>query len=802
MIAHIRKLDGTSQPLGEHCNNTALLCEKAAQPLGISKAAFLLGLLHDMGKATNDFSKYLYDSYDGAEASSPHYHSPAGAIYIYRRYFCDKRNNMYRRATAQILSLCIYGHHAGLSDCLNEQLTSDFLEAMKQASSIHYDEASKWFLENIISESKLNALFDEAATEIEKFVCSKIQMHKNKKICYFQLGMLTRLLLSILIDADRWDSACFEYGADSLATAPKPDWNGLFERFENFRRSNLNSQDEIGKIRSAISDECLSKAAEKGGIYTLCVPTGGGKTYSSLRYALKHAAAHKKKKIFYIIPYNTILDQNAQDIKKALSGYQSILEHHSNVIMPTQEEQEDHRRLTERWDSDIILTSLVQFLNACFSASNTDARRLFRLTDAVLIFDEIQSLPKHCKTLFEQAILFLSVCCKSTVILCTATQPKLDLTFEPENLIENGEEMFKKMKRVSYIKQFKKALHNDEAALQLAELIKEQSVLAIVNTKAVAHDVYQEVVNQLPKSGMKTVFADLGLNDEEIILRAKACSSNEVLCVHMSTLLCPAHRKKLIKWVKLWLKENARVFCISTALIEAGINVSFPVVVRSLAGLPSIVQAAGRSNRSMEYETGNVYIWEFCDEHLNCLADIQNGGSITRSILSAESSSEPDSPEQIANYFSRELEYINERKDYPFGKGTLFELLSDNGRLFDNASDFKENSALILRQSFRTAYREFKVIPQSTKPVIVPFEKGKELMERLESQSTMAELRFLLRTAQAYTVSLPESTFNRLICAEAIRCNENIGVWFLKDGYYDLNGGITMERSELELLLY
>lgn len=807
MIAHIRKTDGTVQPLKEHCRRVALLCERAAKPHKLSKAAYLIGLLHDMGKATEEFERYLYSSYAGANFSSPHNHSPAGAIYIYRRYFCAKNASKTQRAAAQIFSMCIYGHHAGLSDCIGEHLGPGFLDNLEPDEKIHYEDALSRFFKSISSESELDSLFEEGQQEIEAFIRNIAEKQVNGKNCMFQLGMLTRLLLSILVDCDRWDSACFEYDTDSSVQTPDADWETLFEEFEKFRRNNLNSSDEIGKIRSYISDRCLLKASKKPGIYTLCVPTGGGKTYSSLRYALKHAALNGKKRVFYIIPYNTILDQNAQDIRKALSDYPSILEHHSNVIMPTQEEQENYRILTERWDSDIILTSLVQFLNACFSASNADARRLFRLTDSVLIFDEIQSLPKHCKTLFEQAITFLSSLCGSTVVLCTATQPKLELAPKPEELVENCADLFKNIKRVSYIFEHEKALHNGEAADKLIKMLETRSVLTIVNTKAVANDVYHEVLLRLPEAGMKAVFAEPGCTDEEIRLRAKAVAPNEVLCVHMSTLLCPAHRKQLITWLKIWLKENARVFCISTALIEAGINVSFPVVVRSLAGLPSIVQAAGRANRSMEYEIGDIYIWKFCDENLKYLADIQNGGNIIDSLPYAESSFEPDSPEQIDLFFSRWQDYINACKDYPrgepdAGKPSLFSLLSDNERNYQNACGFGNNKKLILRQSFRTAYREFEVINQHTRTVIVPFGKGEELIAKLECDTAMAERRYLLKEAQAYSVSLPESTFKRLEEVNAVHAIGDTGVYSLGDGYYDRNSGVSIERGELQFLVY
>ncbi|MDO4175822.1 MAG: DEAD/DEAH box helicase family protein, partial [Eubacteriales bacterium] len=227
----------------------------------------------------------------------------------------------------------------------------------------------------------------------------------------FQAGMLTRFLLSVLIDADRWDSACFEYGRDSMKQSnPVPDWAQLSKRYEAYAKETFTGTGELDRKRQEISDLCVEKADGRTGIYRLSVPTGGGKTFASLRYAMKHAKQNGQQHIFYIIPYNTILDQNAKDIREALAQYEGILEHHSNVMVMQEDDKEEellrYKQLTERWDSDIILTSMVQFLNALFRKENTNARRMHRLTNAVLIFDEIQALPRHCKGLFERRLPF------------------------------------------------------------------------------------------------------------------------------------------------------------------------------------------------------------------------------------------------------------------------------------------------------------------------------------------------------------------------------------------------------------
>lgn len=804
MIAHIRTSDGAQQPLAEHLRQVSDLCASAARPFGLEHTARLLGLLHDMGKATEKFRDYLLSALDaGPPRTSPHPHAPTGAMFVYERWFLPSSPNSFPRLTAQILALCIHGHHAGLADCLDPQGNSAFLDAMEQAQEpLHTAEAVARFYETILPPKDLGVWFQNACAEVETFSKTYIQPNKQNGGRMFDLGMLTRLLLSILVDADRWDSACFEHGGDAASPQTSgPDWERLLDTFETFRKERLDGKGEINQIRAEISDACFSRATSAPGIYALCVPTGGGKTYSSLRFALRHAMEYGKKRIFYIIPFNTILDQNAQDIREALSYYPSILEHHCNVIQPTEEEQDTYRLLTERWDSDIILTSLVQFLNACFTASNTDARRLYRLSNAVLIFDEIQALPKKCKTLFERAISFLTRCCGTTVVLCTATQPRLDLVPEPGKLVAHEEALFQRMKRVRYLPQIDPPCSNEAAAARIVSMLQAQSVLTIVNTKRVAREIYQETVRLLREAGETVVSAELSCSEEEVVQRARQSGPREILCVHLSTMLCPAHRKKLIAWVKLWLGEGARVLCVSTALIEAGINVSFPVVIRSLTGLPSIVQAAGRANRNMEYGSGTVYIWKFEDENLDRLPDIKEGAICAQQMLKSSEEKALDLPSQIEIYFKKESNYTSQHKDYPIKNHlSLFSLLSNNQFGRDAGNLFEDTRRLILPQSFRTAYGAFAVIPDETVPVLVPFGEGQDLIERLNGTHTMEEEIFLLRKAQVYTVSLYRNVFQRLAEDDAIWPVGQTGALALKEGYYDLERGVVLERAEMELL--
>ena len=809
-IAHIRESDGKEQTLSAHCRNVAALCSRGAEIAGLSKLAELIGLTHDMGKATDKFEDYLRAALRGDKANSPHHHAPTGAIYAYRRWFMRENAQACERAAAQIAMLCILGHHAGLTDCLDVKGRSTLLKDMKdEATPVHADEAIAWFLQNIADEVELDALFESACREISALFSDLDKPSANTEIA---LGLTSRFLLSVLVDADRWDSACFEYDENPLEAAAEPDWNVLLNTFEQFRRTHLSGEGEINRIRADISDLCWEKAASDTGIVTLSVPTGGGKTFSSLRYALRHAALNGQTRIFYIIPYNTILDQNARDVREALGDYPSILEHHSNVVVESEDEQTAYKRLTERWDSDIILTSLVQFLNACYAAPNSAARRFHALTNAVLIFDEIQSLPKACKVLFERAIQFLTRYGHSTVVLCTATQPRLSITPAPDELMPHVDALYERLKRVRYIPQLDANRTCASAGAEIARMLEEKSVLAILNTKAAAWNVYDEAVQALRERGHALVAFDPLLPEEVLADAARACPEDEILCVHMSTLLCPAHRKKLIAWIKAWLRAGRRVLCVSTALIEAGINVSFPVVIRDLAGLPSIVQAAGRANRNMEYGCGDVLIWNFPEEMraLAHLEDVQHGADITRTFLNSVSinSDELDSPKMIENYFTQEARYIEEKQKFPVEVREdglrkpccLTELLGKNTDAIREAGRRKWLKLLVLRQSFRTAGKYFYVIPDNTKSVLVPWGGGAELIAALNGEHDMREEIQLLRRAQAYSVNLYDNMFKRLDDAGAISLIGNSGVRALAEGYYSDAGGVSTEQNELELL--
>lgn len=800
--AHMIRTSGKTQSLREHAENVTKLCARFAAQLHLEQAARLIALLHDMGKGTPQFQRHLEE-----EQKPTHPHAPAGAIFAYERWFSDDET---RKRTAQIVALCIYGHHTGLMNCVNERSEPSFVQKMQtDKRELHYDEAVAYFAENVASLLELDALFDGACKELDGF-------RAKGKMGAFYDGMIARLLLSMLVDADRYDAACFEYGEDALAQPPAPIWDELLRRLDAYANAHFVRKTPIDQIRAMIAARCGEASSRVPGVYRLTVPTGGGKTLSSLRLALGHAAHHDMARIFYVIPFNTILDQNARDIRAALDEYDSILEHHANVVVENEGERVQYRRLTERWDSRIILTSMVQFLNALYRCENTNARRMHRLTRSVIIFDEIQALPRTCRVLFERAVNFLVCNCGCTVLLCTATQMEFEHIVMPDDHELIGDEtelarLYDTLTRVRWIPELHQSLTNADAARKLQDLMRAQgSVLAVVNTKKVAWKVYQYTVELLKEQGMRPVAIDCALDKASVMERARAAEKDAVLCIHLSTLLCPKHRLACIDFAKAWLEGGGRALCVSTALIEAGINISFPVVVRSLAGMPSIVQAGGRCNRNMERESGDVYIWEFKEESLEKLPEIANGKRYTSKLYheSPNDFAALCKPGGICRYFREEQSYAKTVEKYPViidnfernpkrkPEGNLVDLLSVN-RAFSEGT----KASFPLKQAFRTAGERFRVIDDDTRAVIVPYGEGKAILGALLSRTERRQRALLLARAQQYSVNVYESTMELLEAEGAVYPVGDTGALALKSEYYDDERGLTISGREPDLMI-
>jgi CRISPR-associated endonuclease/helicase Cas3 len=613
-----------------------------------------------------------------------------------------------------------------------------------------------------------------------------------------QIGLLVRSLFSCLIDADRIDTADFEHPgrARRRLRGNYEPWETLIERLE----AHLNSfepRHPIDTLRQDISRHCLAGATRKRGIYTLTVPTGGGKTLASLRFALHHAREHKMDRVIYVIPFTSIIDQNAEVVRHILEpeGVEAgsvVLEHHSNLTPEAQRWR--GKILSENWDAPVVYTTTVQLLETLFGAGTRGARRMHQLANAVLIFDEIQSLPVNCVHLFNNAMNYLADFCGSTVVLCTATQPLLDrvdthkgaIRVPPGNeLMRNVKQLFDDLKRVEVVNRRKPGgwSQDEIATLAFEQVEASGSCLVIVNTKKAAQAIYRLCQKMSGENSTTQVF-------------------------HLSTNMCPAHRKAILSEVRTRLDQvpSAPTLCISTQLIEAGVDVDFGAVIRFIAGLDSIAQAAGRCNRNGRAKQGLVHVLNPRpeDENLGKLPDIQVGREKAERVLK-DFDENPEKfgnnrigPQAMAWYYEN---YFFDRKNemgYPVSVGhddTLLNLLSANTQaLADYVRTKRQAPAIYLRQAFMTAAKAFKAIDAPTHGVIVPYgDEGKALINAL-SAAYLPDKEFeLLRRAQQFSVNVFPNVLEELSKTLVVReVQEGTGILYLTDSrYYSHEFGLS-----------
>ena len=434
-IAHVRKADGQPQSLQTHLTETSEIAKLLAAKLDLEQEGELLGLMHDFGKYSHKFQKYIHDETGlfnpdlDDEESTPNGskvdHSTAGAQWVYRELRKIGAEQGIGELFGQMLGLCIASHHGeGLIDCLDGEGNPKWIERFNKTDELTHLAECEQNADEVVQQKAHELAGENLIRNLLKAVKLILSdSTTNDKIKEFYLGCLTRFLFSCLIDADRINSSDFEREAQKEVRrlTEKPDWQMAIEQVEA-KLAGFQNRYPIDEIRRRISSDCLKRAVDPQGIYTLTVPTGGGKTLASLRYALHHAQKHNLDRIIYIIPYTSIIDQNAQVVREIL-GEDWVLEHHSN-LEPEKQSWQD-KLLCENWDKPIVFTTMVQFLDAWFGGGTRGARHIHPMTNSVLIFDEIQTLPVKCVHLFCNVLNWLTKFGKSTAVLCTATQPLL-----------------------------------------------------------------------------------------------------------------------------------------------------------------------------------------------------------------------------------------------------------------------------------------------------------------------------------------------------------------------------------------
>lgn len=781
--AHIAQ-DGAMQTVLEHLQGTAKRASMCLSDVGLEKAAYLAGLLHDLGKFTEEFQNYLLLG-DRSKRGSV-IHTFQGCRYLLEQDPPAARQDaVLRHYTAELLAFAVGAHH-GLFDCIDDSGKSG-MQYRRGKANISYQDALSHFYAQGIAQEEIDECFVLATREIDRFLLRIEQTYEKNNEFSFEIGLLARLLLSAVIEGDRHDTGMFM--RQSRQSVPvedlRPIWRARL-RFMEEKLSTLSSDSEIGKARAFISDRCKAFASQPRGIYRLNVPTGSGKTLSSLRYALSHAEKYNQKRIIFTSPLLSILEQNAAVIREYLGDDSLILEHHSNVVLtaPTGEQLDERELFIQSWNAPIIITTLVQLLNCMFDGKTSSIRRFHALCNSVIVIDEVQTVPSKLLSLFNMAIRFLAEQCGTTVILCSATQPYWEGTDHPllpppMDIVPYDPTIWRAFTRTQLCPIGNRRLE------ELPELVRSlmddvESLLVVCNRKDEASFLLDQTKS------------------------ADYCS------YHLSASMCVQHRRDTVAALQKSLANKQKTLCISTQVIEAGVDISFQRVLRLSAGMDSVVQAAGRCNRNRETDTPcPVYIVNCTDEQLGRLPDIQRGKTATVSLIHAYQRS-PDkfqndlaSDEAIRLYYkSFYADMAEHAQDYPLsGQATIFDLLSENRKFTTIGAAETENC--VLWQAFKTAGQAFSVFDENTVDVIVPYGEGTRLITQLCSArcaSDSALCESLLRQTTPYTIAVYDYQRQQLEKKGALFPVCSGYALALLPEYYDDQLGLNIDGTNLSFL--
>lgn len=808
-MAYLARKDesGRTQTMREHSANVSKACGATCAEIGLAHLGRLAGLLHDLGKCTVEFAGVL----DTGRHGSPKVkHALLGA-----RYAIQELGGMHnemdladdsspRTRTAVLIAEAIESHHQGLIDLVSPLGTDTLGRAVFQEDE-RYLRAKSAFTAECATESEIAELFERAISELKAL--DRVLAHTTNVMLAgkpenartlqsrFSWGMVARFVASALIDADRCDARAWSIGSDGSDKSENANWRACCANVSTYLDGlarDAATPSVVFEARRAVTEACVTFATSKlePGVFCLTAATGSGKTLGALLGAATFASrAEQPPRVFYLAPYKTILTQNAEEWRKAVGGAVEILEHHSDVIAQDEgAEGQPHdglrELLAERWSSPIVVSTLVQFLHTLFSPQPSRVRRFQALAGSVIVIDEIQSLPLRLVAIVNAALNFLAGTARCTVICMTATQPALELGPLPLALHPLSEMIAPEIgfapcfDRVGIVSRIFSPLGTAELASFVQERqANEGSVLVVVNTKPGARKLYRELVRR----------------GEDVVL--------------LTQHLCARHRLDLIEKVKRMLDEEREgegkpFICISTSLIEAGVNLSFPCGVRCLIGLDSVAQAAGRVNRNGEAPFGTLYIVEYRDENLGKLEDMARKRDCAREALLRHRGAPRIGSEAVQKYF----QLLFKRHSHLL-EGPIDDLVVDGVSLkraknllglftsnpYDGVSP--EPQRALLRHALRTGGLAAKPIDDDTQAVIVGYGDGERLFREIE-HAEAAQLPRLLARAQPYSVGLTISEMKRL--APFISIDERSGARFLAQARYDKNEGVMPPDANLQ----
>ena len=625
-IAHLN--EEHTQTLKDHLCGTAELAGHFAGRFGKSDWGYACGMLHDIGKYSLAFQDKIKNN-----SNRQVDHSTAGAK------ACFEKGGMY-----SFMSYCIAGHHSGLPDygSSSDPGNAPTLQGRKKK---HIEDCDAYKSEIHIPEIK-TLPFDP----------------KDSPDPDFSLSVFIRMLYSCLVDADFLDTEYFmKEGRTQRETGEEP--SVLLEKLKKHVAGWLLNEDTetVNGRRTEILRHCFECGHKERGIFQLTVPTGGGKTIASLAFALQHAVENQMDRVIYVIPYTSIIEQNAAVFREIL-GEQNVLENHYNVDYESTEELKPMQLASENWDKPVVVTTNVQFFESLFANKSSKCRKLHNIANSVIIFDEAQMLPtdylKPCIAVMEE----LAANFGSSIVLCTATQPALSPFFQRKmpvtELCPRVEEQFRFFERVTF--QNVGTISEDEL---IEKLQKEEQALCIVNTKKRAQRLYQKMKGE-------GVF-------------------------HLSTAMYPKHRRRVLDKIRQLVKDGEKCILISTSLVEAGVDLDFCTVYRQLAGVDSMIQAAGRCNREGKRAAQDSFAYLFQFEEKEYVPGQQLQIDVSKMLLSE--GEDISSLHGIEKYFEALYHFRGESLD----KKKIFE-------------EFKDK-----RYNFAKAAKEFKLIEENTLTVFI-----------------------------------------------------------------------------------
>lgn len=703
-IAHKRD-DGCEQPLLEHLTGTAEKASCFAKYFGKSETAFMCGLLHDIGKYSDDFQERIKN--DGKLCD----HSTAGAKVL-------KSMNP---AIGGLLGYVIAGHHSGLLNGGGWGAVHDdgslFGRLKKEVPDF-----SAYKLE--ITENMYPALNNIAM----QLASTKPLNSRNQGFCF---SFLVRMIFSCLVDADFLDTEKF-MNDGKITRGIECNFNELEEKIIK-HEGKFKADSDINKKRREIFEQCLKKAEGNPGVYKLSVPTGGGKTIASMAFSLKHIRYNPKlRRIIYVIPFTSIIEQNARVFSDIL-GEKYVLEHHSNYDFGENDENNYNiKKLSaENWDIPVVVTTNVQFFESIYGNKSSKLRKLHNIANSVIVLDEVQMLPTDYLIPCVKALEELVNNYNCSVVLCSATQPEAERfmseKIKAEEICSDITELYESFNKTKI--KFIGNITSDELVKRLQGVTQ---CLLIVNTKKQARNLYEKIKMEYGQEGV----------------------------FHLSTYMCPAHRFEKIQEIRKRLKNEAKCIVVSTSLIEAGVDVDFPVVYRAMCGLDSIIQAAGRCNRERKKDLAYVYVFDFTDEEykVNKSSPFGNYLGQRQSITEIIACKYEDvtRPEALKKYFDM---LFSNTSISELDKKSIVKRLNEG---CDMMPDFNFD--------FEDIAHDFKMIDENSYSVIVRYNDDAE--KKINELEYGYYTRDKLRSLQKYTVGL---SLNELIKLKDINAVKELG---------------------------